>query len=158
MWGGHDTWQVPAEGGSAKRVTEGGSSPLAQESPDGTDLLYQTLGDSPLMAVALAGGSPRKLLPCVKWLSFVVAAAGVYYSPCGERQDRNRDSGRLQTWAPDAEIPIQLLELPSGHVRLLGRVKMPFESLEPAVSPDGQTILVHRRLQLSDLMLIENFR
>jgi Tol biopolymer transport system component len=158
IWGGYDTWQVPADGGSARRVTEGGSSPLAQESPDGTDLVYKTLGDSPLMAVALSGGSPRQLLPCVKTLSFVVGAAGVYYSPCGDRRDRNRDSGRLQTWAPNAEIPIQLLELPSGRVRVLGRVKMPFESVQPAVSPDGKAILIHRTLQLSDLMLIEHFR
>ncbi len=147
-----------AEGGSAKRVTEGGSGPLAQESPNGTALLYKTLGDAPLKSVALSGGNPRQLLPCVKALSFVVGAAGVYYSPCGDRQDRNRDSGRLQTWAPDAEIPIQLLELPSGRVQVLGSVKMPFESVQAAVSPDGKTILVHRTLQPSDLMLIEHFR
>ena len=158
IWGGHDTWQVPAEGGSARRVTEGGSSPLAQESPDGTALIYQTLGDSALMAVALSGGQPRQILPCVKDFSIAVGAAGVYYSPCGNRRDRSRESGRLQTWAPNAEIPIQLLELPSGRVRVLGSVKLPFESLRPAVSPDGKTILVHRTIQLSDLMLIEHFR
>jgi WD40-like Beta Propeller Repeat len=139
-------------------VTEGGSSALAQESPDGTALFYQSLGDSPLMSVALSGGHPRELLPCVKTLSFAVGAAGVYYSPCGNRRDRNRDSGLLQTWAPNAEIPIQLLELPSGRVRVLDSVKTPFESFEPAVSPDGKTILVHRTIQPSDLMLIEHFR
>ena len=158
IWGSHDTWQVPAEGGSAKRVTEGGSSPLAQESPNGTALLYQALGDSALMSVALSGGKPQRLIPCVKSLSFSVGAAGVYYSPCGDRHDRNRDSGRLQTWAPNAEIPIHLLELPSGREQILGTVKMPFDSVQLAVSPDGKTILVHRTIQTSDLMLIDHFR
>jgi hypothetical protein len=62
-------------------------------------------------------------------------AGWTHLSPFGDRRDRNRDSDRLQTWAPDAEIPIQMLELPSGRVRVLGSVKMPFESVEPAVSP-----------------------
>jgi hypothetical protein len=82
----------------------------------------------------------------------------VYFSPCGNRRERNRNSGLLKTWPPRAEIPIQLLDLSTGRVRLLATVREPFDSARLAVSPDGQTILVHRNLSTSDLMLIENFR
>ena len=42
LWGGHDTWQVPAEGGPSTRVTQGGSSPVVFESADGKALIYQS--------------------------------------------------------------------------------------------------------------------
>jgi eukaryotic-like serine/threonine-protein kinase len=158
IFGGHDTWQVSVDGGPAARVTDGGSNLLAFESADGKTLIYQTLGDSPLMAVPVGGGAARELVPCAKTLSFTVGAAGVYYSPCGNRRDRAPNSGLLQTWQPRADIPIQLLDVSTGRVRVVATVKEPFEPTRLAVSPDGKTILVHRNMSTSDLMLIENFR
>ena len=158
MWGGHDTWQVSAHGGSPARVTTGGSGLLAFESADARMVVYQGLTDSPLMAVPVGGGAARQLVPCVKRLSFTVGTAGVYYSPCGNSRHRNRNSGLLETWSPRAEIPIQLLDLSTGRVEVLGTVREPFDTGRLAVSPDGRTILVHRNLSTSDLMLIENFR
>jgi Tol biopolymer transport system component len=174
IWGGHDTWQVPAEGGTATRVTQGGSNPVVFESADGKELIYQgridyqstqgrpvsyqTMGDSPLLAVPIGGGRPRQIVTCVKSQAFAVTATGVYYSPCGSRRDRNQANGFLQTWLPGSEIPIQVLDPSGGRVRVLGSVKAPFEPTRLAVSPDGQTILVHRNTSISDLMLIENFR
>ena len=168
---GRDTWQVPSEGGPSKRVTEGGSSPVVFESLDGKELIYQsrvvyefpdgtsyrTFGDGPLLAVAIAGGTPRQVVSCVRSLSWAVANTGVYYSPCGSRRDRDKSNGFVQTWAPGSQIPIQVLD-PSGRVRVLGSVKAPFEPNRLAVSPDGKTILVQRNTTTSDLMLIENFR
>jgi Tol biopolymer transport system component/serine/threonine protein kinase len=169
-----DTWQVPAEGGTHTRVTEGGSSPVKYESADGKALVYQnpilyesaaprpfayrTLGDTPLMAVPIGGGTPRQLVPCVKALSFAVTGTGVYFSPCGSRRDRNQVNGSIQTWLPGADIPIQVLDPSTGRVRTVGTVKAPFDSARLAVSPDGKRILIHRNTQASDLMLIENFR
>ena len=172
IWDGHDTWQVPAEGGPSTRVTPGGSSSLVFESADGKALIYQsrivyesadgktypTLGDSPLLAVPVNGGTPRQVVPCVRFQSFAVVNAGVYYSPCGSRRDRDQSNGFIQTWAPDSEIPIHVLEPSTGHVRILASVKAPFDPTRLAVSPDGKTILVHRNTSISDLMLIENFR
>ena len=159
IWGSHDTWQVMAEGGSAKRVTEGGSGPLAQESPDG---YRPALQDAWRRAAQVGCPFRRQSTSAAPVRESAWFRRGcrrcVLQSPVGIARDRNRDSGRLQTWAPDAEIPIQLLELPSGRVQVLGSVKMPFESVQAAVSPDGKTILVHRTLQPSDLMLIEHFR
>jgi Tol biopolymer transport system component len=170
--GGRDTWQVPSDGGSATRVTEGGSSALVFESVDGKALIYQsrvvyesaevksyaTFGDGPLLAVPVAGGRPRKIVPCVKLLSWAVADTGVYYSPCGSRRDRDQTNGFVQTWPPGSQIPIQVLDPSTGRVRVLGSVKAPFEPNRLAVSPDGKTVLVHRNTTSSDLMLIENFR
>ena len=174
LWGGHDAWQVPAAGGPAERVTERGSAPVMYESADGKELIYQTsliyesagekrftyqtFGDGPLLAVPVAGGPARRLLPCVRWLSFAVTESGVYYSPCGDRRDRNQTNGFLQTWLPGAEIPIQVLDPSTGRTRVLGRVAPPFDPARLAVSPDGSTILVQRNIATSDLMAIENFR
>ena len=174
LWGGHDAWQVPAEGGAAARVTEGGSSPVMYESADGKELIYQrgiiyestgenrftyqTFGDGPLWAVPVAGGRARQVLPCVRWLSFAVTGSGIYYSPCGDRHDRNQMNGFLQTWLPGSQIPIQVLDSSTGRTRVLGKVPPPFDSARLAVSPDGLTILVHRNTATADLMAIENFR
>ena len=172
IWGDHDTWQVPAEGGPSTRVTQGGSSLVVFESTDGKALIYQSriayesadgktypaLGDSPLLAVPIGGGTPRQVVPCVKFQSFAVVNTGVYYSPCGSRRDRDQSNGFIQTWAPDSEIPIHVLDPSTGHVRILASVKAPFDPTRLAVSPDGKTMLVHRNTSISDLMLIENFR
>lgn len=144
------------------------------ESPDGRELLYQsgvlyesgdrqpitypTLGDSPLLAVPIGGGTPRQVVPCVKFLSFAVVNAGVYYSPCGSERYRDQSNGYIQTWPPGSEIPIQVLDPSTGRARVVAHVKPPFESRSFAVSPDGKTILVHKYTNISDLMLIENFR
>ena len=171
-WG--DTWQIPAEGGAPTQITHGGSSPVKYESADGKALIYQspilyqsvdpkpltyrTLGDTPLVAVPIGGGTSRQLVPCVKELSFAVTDTGVYFSPCGSRRDRNPLNGFIQTWLAGAEIPIQVLDPSTGRIRTVGSVKAPFDSTRMAVSPDGKRILVHRNTYLSDLMLIENFR
>jgi Tol biopolymer transport system component len=171
-WG--DAWQIPAEGGAPTRITQGGSSPVKYESADGKALIYQrpilyqsvdakpltyrTFGDTPLMTVPIGGGTPRQLVPCVKELSFAVTDTGVYFSPCGSRRDRNQLNGFIQTWLAGAEIPIQVLDPSTGRVRTVGTLKAPFDSTRMAVSPDGKRILVHRNTQVSDLMMIENFR
>jgi hypothetical protein len=132
-------------------------SPILYQSVDAKPVTYRTLGDTPLMAVPIGGGTPHQLVPCVKELSFAVTATGVYFSPCGSRRDRNPLNGFIQTWLAGAEIPIQVLD-PTGRIRTVGSVKAPFDSTRMAVSPDGKRILVHRNTYLSDLMLIENFR
>jgi hypothetical protein len=142
------------------------------ESVDGKALIYQsrvvydstdvkslpTFGDSPLLAVPIAGGTPRQVVPCVRFLSWAVANTGVYYSPCGSRRARDRTNGFVQTWPQGSQIPIHVLDLSTGRVRVLGSVKAPFEPNRLAVSPDGRTILIHRNTPNSDLMLIEHFR
>jgi Tol biopolymer transport system component len=171
---GPDAWQVPLAGGPATRVTDGGSSSVMYESADGKELVhqtrvtyesrgekryaYQTFGDGPLVAVPIAGGPRRQVLSCVKGLSFAVTEAGVYYSPCGDRHDRDQANGFLQTWPPGAEIPIQVLDPSTGQTRVVGSVKRPFDPARLGVSPDGRTILVHGTTETSDLMAIENFR
>ena len=131
-------------------------SRVVYESTDGTS--YPTFGDGPLLAVPIAGGTPRLVLPCVRQLSWAVVNTGVFYSPCGSRRDRDQSNGFVQTWPPGSKIPIQVLDASTGRVRVLGSVKAPFEPNRLAVSPDGKTVLVHRNTTTSDLMLIENFR
>ena len=139
---GNDTWRVPANGGSAERVTHGGVESFAIESMDGMDLIYKRrFGDSPLLALPLAGGPTRQLLPCVE--RFAVGPAGIYYASCGRGSVRS----------------IHLLDT-TGQDRVLGNMRdtFPFNFQRVAVAPDGNTILIQQQSLSSDLMLIENFR
>jgi eukaryotic-like serine/threonine-protein kinase len=142
--GSNDTWRVPANGGSAERVTHGGSAFFAIESMDGKDLLYKRdFADSPLLAQPLAGGPTRQLLPCVAYVNFAVGPAGTYYAACGRGPARS----------------IHLLDT-TGRDRVLGNIRdtFPFSFQRVAVAPDGKTILIQQQSLSSDLMLIENFR
>jgi hypothetical protein len=125
-------------------VTRDGSTFFAVESMDGRDLVYKrNMGDSPLLALPLAGGPARQLLPCVTLVNFAVAPAGIYYAACG----------------PGPEHSIHLLDGAGGD-RVLGSARTPwgFELNRLAVSPDGRTILIQQGSASNDLMLIENFR
>jgi Tol biopolymer transport system component/DNA-binding winged helix-turn-helix (wHTH) protein len=164
---GREIWRVPFAGGPAERLIEsppGGlkyeaGPALAYESPDGKFLLYQEkIGDSALLAYPLAGGSTREVVSCVRDLSFGVGAGALYYSPCGSVREVSQQSGLLVTWPKGASIPIHRLDLASNRLTVLGPVVPPFDPFRLAVSPDGQTLLVHRHVSSTDLMLIENLR
>jgi eukaryotic-like serine/threonine-protein kinase len=140
-----DIWRVPASGGTSERLTHGGSGPFACESADGRSLLFQLKdGDSPLMAMSLAGGAVRQLVACVRWSSFGAGPQGVYYVPC--------DSS--------SNPPVHVLDLETGRDRRFGTLENPtLRPLGLSVSPDGRTIVYPRQTYLNgDLMLIENFR
>jgi Tol biopolymer transport system component len=139
-----DIWRVPAGGGARERVTRDGSSFFALESLDGKDLIYtREFGNSPLLAMPLAGGPARQLLPCVSFVNYAVGPAGIYYAACD----------------PGLERSIHLLD-GAGRDRVLGSVKGPwgFVLNRLAVSPDGKTILIQQGSVSNDLMMIENFR
>jgi len=147
--GGRDIWSVPAGGGPVARVTHGGSGVVAREVFDGSAIVYQTAeGDSPLVMLPLSGGPARQLAECVRYEGYIagkglaVGAAGIYYGPCGSGPQRS----------------IHLIDPATGRDREVGRVSDPFFLSGLAISPDGNTILVHRGAETADLVLLENFR
>ena len=112
---------------------------------DGKDLIYKRdFADSPLLALPLAGGPTRQLLPCVSDVNFAVGPAGIYYAACGR-------------WPRAVHSPARH-EL--GEIGCSGDIRdtFPFNFNRLAVSPDGKTILIQQQSLSSDLMLIENFR
>jgi hypothetical protein len=139
---------VPATGGPAEQLTRTGSGPLGYETVDGASLLYQPkVGDSPLLMMPLKrGGSPRRLVECVKAASFVPVGTTVIYAACG----------------PGTSPPLRSIDTVSGRDRLLGTLEhFQRDPLGPtlAVSPDRKTILFTGLVRRgADLMLIENFR
>jgi Tol biopolymer transport system component len=144
---GRDVWRVAAAGGQPQQVTHGGSAWFAMESSDGRTLLYQTRrGDSPLVALPLAGGPPREVVACVKSGAFSEGPLGLHYLGC----------------EPGDDWTVHLNDRGTGRDRVLGRLEKLDRSWPVfglAVSPDGETILYTKRAsQGSDLMLIENFR
>ena len=130
-------------------MTHGGSGVVAHETFDGSAIVYQTAeGDSPLMLLPLTGGPPVSSLRasrCEGYIagkSLAVGAAGIYYGQCGSGPQRS----------------IHLIDPATGRDREVGRVSEPFFQSGLAISPDGNTILVHRGTETADLVLIENFR
>ena len=86
-----DTWRVPASGGSAERVTREGSASFATrvDGRQGPRSTSENFADSPLLALPLAGGPARQLLPCVHGVNFAVGPAGIYYAACGPGPERS---------------------------------------------------------------------
>jgi serine/threonine protein kinase/dipeptidyl aminopeptidase/acylaminoacyl peptidase len=146
--GGGQIWRIPAAGGREERVTRDGAGRGAIESADGRTLLFKRgNGDSPLLALPLAGGTERTVVACVKGPggTFDVVASGVYYPDC-----TSLNSPLLHHLDPA-----------TGRDTVLGRLDMfeLFGNGRVGASPDGRTILYTRAVRTgSDLMLIENFR
>ncbi len=141
---GDNTWRVPAAGGPVERVTRDGSTVFALESLDGRDLVYKRqFGDFPLLALPLAGGPARQLVPCVNGVNYAVSLAGIFYAACG----------------PGPERSIHLLDK-AGRDRVVGSIQdsWGFGLSRLAVAPDDKTILIQQGSVSNDLMVIENFR
>ena len=138
-----EIWRAAASGGPSERVTHDGTGVVAHESVDGKMIVYQAAADdSPLLALPLTGGQARQLVACVKSQGFAVGAAGIYYASC--------DTG--------PESFVHLLDPVTGRDQVLASVRDPFHWNGLAISPDGETMLVHRYSENADLMLLENFR
>jgi len=141
----HDVWRAPAMGGPEERVSRGGGW-NSQESTDGKTLFFlRKPGESPLMALPLAGGPERTVIDCVQWRGLTVGPAGIYHLGCTPNPR-------------GASMPLYLLDAATGRDRLLGTVEAAGGAI--TVSPDGKTILYSRVManEGSDLMMIEDFR
>jgi Tol biopolymer transport system component len=144
---GRNVWRISAAGGRAEQLTTSGTGYRVRVSPDGRDLLYTPLvppgreSGTPLLAIPVAGGAPRQVLPCV--VGFSANAVGVYYTACGPGPDRE----------------VHLVEAATARDSVIGRTRdTAFGQMPPAVSPDGKSVLVARSELTRDLMMIENFR
>jgi Tol biopolymer transport system component/tRNA A-37 threonylcarbamoyl transferase component Bud32 len=144
--GGAETiWRVPVAGGSEEQVTHTGGG-RCEEAADGQTLFFlrATFGDSPLLAVSLAGGQERTVIDCVPQRGYALGPAGIYHAGCGA------DPRAVLLWLRDGA---------TGRDRLLGTLERPAEAGGLTVSADGKTILFARAVgEGSDLVLIENLR
>ena len=96
---------MSADGKISERLIREGSGPFACETVDGKTLLFQPKDDdSPLMSMALTGGAPRQLVPCVRNSAFGVGPLGMYYVPCD----------------PSPTPSVHALDLKTGRDRRLG--------------------------------------
>jgi Tol biopolymer transport system component len=145
--GGTETiWRVPVSGGPEEQVTHTGGG-RCEEAADGQTLFFQraTFGESPLLAVSLAGGQERTVIDCVPRFGYALGPAGIYHVGCG---------------GDPRAVPLLLRDTATSRDRLLGVLERPgalgYGGL--TVSADGKTILYARLVgEGSDLVLIENF-
>jgi Tol biopolymer transport system component len=140
--GREEIWKVPAAGGSATQVTFHGGR-RALESADGKFLFYSPRReDGPLWRVPVEGGTEVQFpdSPRVPWGAWVVVEGGIYYL----------DSTSIRFFRFDTKRSEEVVKTPKPPV--LTRPGM-------AISPDRRWILYGQiDTQISDLMLIENFR
>lgn len=145
-----DIWRIPAEGGSAVRITyKGGIQP--RESPDGKDLYYLdqpppadgSMGTATLMKVPVAGGSETRLLKGLTLSQWSMAKTGIYFI----RRAREFDA-------------IDRFNFSDGTVSRAGRLgtKVGQFGGQMNVSPDDHWALVTLQHGRSDIMLVDNFR
>ena len=145
--GSGQIWRVPATGGVEERLTRSGAGRGAIESADARTLFFRRgNGDSPLVALPLAGGPERTVAPCVQAhpAIFDVVASGVFYPDCRA-----------------GDPALHRLDPASGRDEVLGTLEKweRYGDGTITVSPDGRTILYPKAVREgSDLMLIENFR
>jgi Tol biopolymer transport system component len=130
------SWQVlrmPAEGGEAVLLTQGGGR-LRAVSPDGLRLYY--VRDQKLWAIPSEGGGPLEILESAPD-AVAVTEQGLYYA---------------------ANVPTSIQYLDLGSRRVTRVLELDRWLMGLSVSPDGDHLLYglldHRR---TDLMLIENF-
>jgi Tol biopolymer transport system component len=142
---GFDLWRVPAAGGSAERVTQGGGF-KGVEAPGGRTVVFaRTDDESPLFAQPVGGGPVRQVAACAITRSLADGPDGVYYLACPAQ-------------APTATV--MRVNAETGATQRLGTAGIGGGFVPGmTVSPDGRRVLFTRRItEGSDLMLIEHFR
>ena len=138
-------WRVPAAGGPEEQMTHSGGG-RCEEAADGQTLFFQhtTFGDSPLLAMSLAGGQERAVIDCVPSGGYALGPADIYHMGCG---------------ADPRAVPLLLRDAATGRDRLLGTLESPATAWGLTVSADGGVILYSKMIgESNDLVLIENFR
>jgi eukaryotic-like serine/threonine-protein kinase len=148
--GGAETiWRAPVAGGPEEQVTHTGGG-RGEEAADGQTLYFQraTSGDSPLLAMSLAGGQERTVIDCVPRFGYALGRAGIYHEGCG---------------GDPRAVPLLLRDTATGRDRLLGTLERPDTGAGGGggltVSADGSVILYSKIIgEGSDLVLIESFR
>jgi Tol biopolymer transport system component len=145
--GSRQIWKMPAEGGPAIRLTQGGGC-RPQESWDGRLVYYsKDFGETTVWRVPAEGGQETQVLPeAIGHHDWAMARSGIYFS-------KSRPPNRREQWT------IRFLDLESGRVTDLSRKDGPFHHYSLTVSPDEEWILYGEQpIPTSELMLVENFR
>lgn len=153
-------WRIPAEGGQAVQITQGGAV-YAEVSWDDTHL-YFARDDRSVNAVwrtPVGGGEETEVVQGAihYYTNWAASRTGIYYvtqqAPVLGGVDHSYEA-RVPT-----EYAIRFLDFQSGEVSELLRREGPFAHEDLAVSPDEQWILyTELPIAQAELMLVENFR
>ncbi len=147
--GTYQVWKIPAEGGSAKQITQGGGFE-AVEAPDGRAVYYTRtyIQGTGVWAVPVEGGKETPVIETARSGHWAVADQGIYF---------------LDFSAVSAAAP-KPLKFPSFDTRKITQIctieKMQFSGdASFSVSEDGRwAIWLQVDRDESNIMLIDNFR
>ena len=124
-----DLWRIQVADGRKQQLTHEGPAVLASESADGKTFVYQ--GRSALLAMPLAGGPSRQIVPCIAGWSVSRTPPAIYYVTCSTQS----------AWS-SSDPALHVLDPTTGDDRVLGTLErysaISFSGL--AVSPDGKVI------------------
>jgi Tol biopolymer transport system component len=143
---GGELWKMPANGGTAVRVTRKGGN-LGLESPDGKSVYYAKFPQPlSLWKVPVDDGEETRVLESLADSStFAVADDGIYFIP------------RL---SPPTSL--QLFSFGTGKIKQIATIEKPVSNgLSVSAGPDGRSrwiLYTQVDQEGSDLMLVENFR
>jgi len=145
-----DIWRMPASGGAAARITNGGGFD-ARESADGKFLYYMDRparvermslkGSAKLMRVPVNGGEEQVVRDKFTPHLWSMTESSIYFFTREEGFDA-----------------IDRLDLASEQVSRVGKLasRIALESGQLPVSPDGHWALVSQQQGTTDLMMIDN--
>jgi Tol biopolymer transport system component len=145
-----DIWRMPAEGGSATRITTGGGFE-PRESADGKFLYYmdrpapvermRLKGSARLMWVPVDRGEERMVRDGFTPYLWSMTRSSIYFLTCEEAFDA-----------------IDRLDFATQKVTRVGKLssRIANESGQISVSPDGRWALVAHQQGNTDLMMIDN--
>jgi len=141
--GEREIWKIPADGGEATRLTDGGAT-MPFESQDGKALFYAQLNaEKGIWKIPVEGGNAVQVTgPIAKDPAFAVGRDGIYYvSP---RESPTRQFIHFLSFSTGKSRPVVVSEREIG--------------MGLSLSPDGHFLIFTQRDQVgSDLMLIQNF-
>src|SRR5215469_4196660 len=146
--GSNQIWWVPAGGGAATQITQGGALE-AFASPDGKMVYFTKRGWSSPWTVPVDGGTERPVPELERFdkifRSWGVVRDGIYFI---SRVQGKRQTVRFFSFVTRQVTPLLTLD---------GELIWNYPNV--ALAPDGRRLLTARFDQeVSDLMLIENFR
>jgi hypothetical protein len=152
--GNIQVWKIPVAGGQPVQVTRNGGSE-AFETPDGKTLYFTRMwGQQPgLLSVPVSGGTETTVIESVRMGYWAVAEKGIWFLDFSARLGQG-------------PVPLKFYSFETHQLTQVGAIAVasgigdaPSGDVSFSITRDGRRAIWRQTdMNLSDLMVIENFR